>query len=68
MAEKINYEKSINRLEEIVALLEKGEVSLDEMIKLYTEGTKIVKSCSESLENARTKLIKISREGEENDE
>lgn len=68
MADKIDFEKQIKRLEEIVAVLEKGEISLDEMINLYSEGTKIVNSCSESLEKARVKITKISRESEENDD
>lgn len=68
MADKIDFEKQIKRLEEIVAVLEKGEISLDEMINLYSEGTKIVYSCSESLEKAKVKITKISRESEENDD
>ncbi len=68
MAEKIDFEKQIKRLEEIVSVLEKGEISLDEMIDLYSEGTKIVNSCSQSLEEARVKITKISRESEEDNE
>ncbi len=68
MAVKIDYEKQIKRLEEIVAVLEKGEISLDEMINLYSEGTKIVDSCSQSLEEARVKIMKISRESEYNND
>ena len=37
--EKINYEKSVARLEEIVDKLENGNLSLEEMMKLYEEGT-----------------------------
>ena len=33
--EKMNYEKAVIRLEEIVEKLEKGDLSLEEMIKLY---------------------------------
>ena len=59
---KINFEKSIERLEEITASLEKGDLSLEETIKLYTEGTKLAAECSELLENAQLKITKLSTE------
>lgn len=67
MAEKINYEKSIKRLEEITSILEKNEIDLDEMISLYAEGTKIVSQCSKALEEAHIKITKISKEGNNNE-
>ena len=56
--EKINYEKSVARLEEIVKLLERGNSSLDESLKLYEEGVSLVRFCNEALNNAE-KRIKI---------
>ena len=35
MNEELTYEKAMNRLEEIVSLLEKNDVSLDDSIKLF---------------------------------
>ncbi len=63
--DKINYESSLKRLEEIAALLEKGDVSLDEMIKLYTEGTKLASECAKALNEAQTKISELSGEGGE---
>ncbi len=63
--EKLNYEKAVARLEEITAVLEKGELPLDEMVKLYSEGTKLAAKCSKALETAQTAVMKL---GEENDE
>lgn len=62
MEEKIDYEKSIARLEEITASLESGKLSLEDMIKLYSEGTKIAASCTKSLSEAQTKITKINFE------
>lgn len=59
MEEKIDFEKSMKRLEEITALLEKGEMSLDEMIEIYTEGTKLVAACSKALNEAQVKISKL---------
>jgi len=60
--EKINYEKSLTRLEEITAILEKGEVSLDEMIKLYSEGTQIASACTKALSEAQAKITTLSQD------
>jgi exodeoxyribonuclease VII small subunit len=68
MSEKIDFEKSLSRLEEITSVLEKGEISLDEMIKLYTEGTKLVALCNETLENAQVKISELTRESTENND
>lgn len=65
MSEKIDFEKSLSRLEEITSVLEKGEISLDEMIDLYTEGTKLVALCNEKLENAQVKISELKRESTE---
>ena len=41
MAKK-TYEDSVKRLEDIVSALERGDASLDESLKLFEEGTKLV--------------------------
>lgn len=55
MAE-ITYEKAIKRLEKIVDTLESGELSLDESIALFEEGTKLCKFCNDALNNAEQKI------------
>ena len=45
-----SFEESIARLEAIVKLLESGEASLDESIKLYSEGVKLVGECNKKLD------------------
>lgn len=57
---KVDYEKSIKRLEEIVEQLEKGELSLEDSIQLFEEGTKLSKSCYQTLQKAEQKIIQIS--------
>ena len=59
MAKK-NYEDSVERLGEIVALLESGECSLDESMKLFEEGTKLVSFCNTSLDKAQTKIKELT--------
>ena len=51
-----DFESSLNRLEEITAILEDGEASLEESIGLYTEGLKIAKDCNQNLNDAEKKI------------
>lgn len=58
--EKINYEKSVLRLEEIVDKLSHGNLSLEEMMKLYEEGTALAAKCAEVLDAAQLKITELS--------
>ncbi|MFI3206195.1 MAG: exodeoxyribonuclease VII small subunit [Clostridia bacterium] len=60
MPTKITFEKALSRLEEINFLLEKGDLSLDESIKLFEEGSKLSLFCYEKLETAKKKVSEIS--------
>lgn len=62
MKKELTYEYAISRLEEICALLEKNEVSLDESIKLFEEGTKLTSFCSNKLKEAEQKITKLTKE------
>ena len=56
MSEEMNYGKAIERLEEIVQALERGGIPLDETLKLYEEGAKLLDFCQQELANAEGKL------------
>lgn len=56
MAEKKTFEKSISELEEIVAKLEGGNVTLDESLELFEKGIKLSKSCQQMLDAAEKKV------------
>ena len=62
MAREKKFEDKIKELEEIIATLENGEVSLDESINKYTEAMKLVKECDAELKNIETKVNKIVTE------
>ena len=59
MAEK-NYESAVKRLEAIVAKLEKGSLSLEEMMKLYEEGASLSAFCAKCLDEAQLKIEQLS--------
>lgn len=59
------FEESIRRLEEIVRSMEKGDVALDESLKLFQEGTELVRSCGKLLDEAQmqVKLVMTAQDG-----
>lgn len=64
MAEK-KFEDSMKRLEEIVKSLEEGGLSLENALKVFEEGMKVAKFCSNKLEEAEKKVTLLVRESEE---
>lgn len=63
---KISFEQAFNRLEEIVRLLEKGDLALDDSLRLFEEGIELARVCSAKLDEAQGRvevLVKL-KEGE----
>ena len=57
--ENISFEASMARLEQIVRAMERGDVSLDESLKLFQEGTDLVRNCNRLLDEAQLQVKKI---------
>jgi exodeoxyribonuclease VII small subunit len=58
------FEDKLKTLEEIVQKMGSGEMKLDEMIKAYEEGQKLVADCSKELEAIRLRIEKVTKSGE----
>ena len=56
---KVSFEEGIQRLEQIVRAMERGDVPLEESLKLFQEGTELVRSCNQLLDNAQLQVKKI---------
>ena len=54
-----SFEASMERLETIVRQLEQGNVPLEESLKLFQEGTELVRSCQKLLDDAQLQVKKI---------
>ncbi|MFA6172329.1 MAG: exodeoxyribonuclease VII small subunit [Kiritimatiellales bacterium] len=64
MAEKtVDFEKSLERLETIVEEMESGDLSLEQMIKNFEEGSKLVTLCSTKLNEVEQKIEKLVKKG-----
>ncbi len=55
------YEANMQRLEEIVRQLEKGDAPLEDALKLFEEGTKLAKSCDKLLNQAEKKVVLLTK-------
>ena len=53
------FEASMARLEQIVRAMERGEVALEESLKLFQEGTELVRNCQKLLDDAQLQVKKI---------
>ncbi len=56
-----SFEKSMDRLEEIVEQMESGKMHLEDLIVRYEEGMKLVKICQERLASAEQRIEIITR-------
>ena len=63
---KQSFEESMERLSSIVAQLEKGECGLDQSLKLFEEGAKLLRECTKELDEAEQKvsILTAGKDGE----
>lgn len=62
----MDFEKKLGRLEEIVQKMEKGDLALDESLKLFEEGVKLSRECHQRLNEADAKvklLVSVDESG-----
>lgn len=56
----MDFEKKLGRLEEIVQKMERGELALEDSLKLFEEGVKLSRECHTQLNEAEVKVKKLS--------
>lgn len=54
-----SFEASMERLETIVRQLEQGNAPLEESLKLFQEGTELIRNCGKLLDDAQLQVKKI---------
>lgn len=55
-----SFEENMTRLEEIVRSMERGDVALEESLKLFQEGTELVRLCGKMLDDAEMQVKIVS--------
>ncbi len=59
-----SIEKKMERIEEIVGIIDKGEESLEKTIELYEEAMKLTTECKKYIETAEQKIIDITKKAD----
>ena len=54
------FEENMGRLEQIVRAMERGDVALEESLKLFQEGTELVRNCGKLLDEAELAIKKVT--------
>ena len=55
----MDFEKKLGRLEEIVQKMERGDLALEESLKLFEEGVKLSRECQTRLTQAEVQVKKL---------
>lgn len=58
----LQFEEAIEKLESIIKRMESEQIPLEELLKDYEEGTKLLKLCRDRIDGARQKVDKINKE------
>ena len=58
---QVKFEKAMQRLEQIVDDLEKGELDIDKSLEIFEEGIKMSRVCSKKLNEAEAKIEKLTQ-------
>ena len=57
--QNMNFETSMQRLEQIVRTMERGDVALEDSLKLFQEGTELVRRCGKLLDEAQLQVKRV---------
>jgi exodeoxyribonuclease VII small subunit len=55
----VDFEKKLGRIEQIVQAMEKGDVALEESLKLFEEGVRLSRDCQTQLSQAEAQVQKL---------
>lgn len=64
MAPKVDFEKSLNKLETIVEKLESGDQTLENSLKLFEEGIQLTRGCQQALQQAEEKITLLTQQNQ----
>jgi exodeoxyribonuclease VII small subunit len=58
----VSFESALKQLEDVVQRLEKGELPLEESLKLYEDGIRLSRYCHAKLEEAEGKIEQLMKD------
>ena len=60
--QRLSFEDSYDRLEQVIQRLEDGELSLEESVELYEEGVQLARHCGNKLDDAELRVMELLSE------
>ena len=67
MAKTKTLETAFDELESTIAALENPDITLDESLKLYQQGVKLLKYCNDAIDKVEKKIIELKTEDDSNE-
>jgi len=61
-------EEKLKRLEEVAAILDRGDAAIDQQLAMYEEGMRLAQECRTYLEEAELKVRRLSGEPDESED
>ena len=61
MENEPRFEEMLSRLDVIVHALERGDTPLEESLSLYTEGSELIRKCTEKLSEAEQIVVRLRK-------
>ena len=61
---EMKLEEAFEKLDDMLAELESGDISLEECFERYQEGMKLLKQCNDIIEKVEKKVLKLNGSGE----
>jgi exodeoxyribonuclease VII small subunit len=61
--ETLSFELSVKRIEEIAEEMENADLDLDKALALFSEGTNLIKQCSQQLKETKNKIEILLSDG-----
>ncbi|MEO0513665.1 MAG: exodeoxyribonuclease VII small subunit [Planctomycetota bacterium] len=59
-----NFEQAVDELENLIEQIESGEIGLEDALKRYEDGTKLIQRCRAILDSAEKKIAELTAEDE----
>ena len=61
MKKQMKFEDALTRIEEIVKILEQGDIPLEQALTLFEEGTGLMKICGKQLDEAEQQVVRLQK-------
>lgn len=58
---ELSFEEALKRLEQIVEFMEEGDVALDDLVRKYEEGNRLLSICGKRLRDAELKIEQLKK-------